>query len=32
MRANLQPVIEELFMATADYCVGAMPRYRSEKL
>jgi hypothetical protein len=32
MRANLQPVIEELFMATADQCVGAVPRYSSQTL
>ena len=32
MRANLQPVIEELFMATAEQCVGAIPRYSSQDL
>ena len=32
MRANLQPVIEELFMANADQCVGATPRYSSHDL
>ena len=32
MRANLQPVIEELFMANADQCVGAIPRYSSQDL
>ena len=31
MRADLQAPLEDL-MATADYCVGAMPRYRSETL
>ena len=32
MRANLQPVIAELFMANADHCVGAIPRYSSQDL
>jgi hypothetical protein len=32
MRANLQPVIDELFMANADQCVGAIPRYSSQDL
>ncbi len=32
MRANLQPVIAELFMANADPCVGAIPRYNSQDL
>jgi hypothetical protein len=32
MRANLQPVIDELFMANADQCVGAIPRYSSHDL
>lgn len=32
MRANLQPVIEKLFMASADDCVGAVPRYSSQDL
>jgi hypothetical protein len=32
MRANLQPVIEALFMANADQCVGAVPRYSSHAL
>ncbi|HJR23380.1 MAG TPA: AAA family ATPase [Dongiaceae bacterium] len=32
MRANLQPVIAELFMANADQCVGAIPRYSSQDL
>ncbi|HKP25904.1 MAG TPA: ATP-binding protein [Dongiaceae bacterium] len=32
MRANLQPVIEELLMANADQCVGAIPRYSSQNL
>jgi hypothetical protein len=32
MRANLQPVIDELFMANADQCVGAIPRYSSQNL
>ncbi len=32
MRANLQPVIEELFMTNADQCVGAVPRYSSHAL
>jgi hypothetical protein len=32
MRANLQPVIDELFMANADQCVGAIPRYSSQTL
>ncbi len=32
MRADLQAPLEELLMANADYCVGAIPRYRSETL
>ena len=32
MRANLQPVIEGLFMADADQSVGAVPRYSSHDL
>ena len=32
LRANLQPVIEELLMASADECVGAVPRYSSQNL
>jgi hypothetical protein len=32
MRANLQSVIDELFMANADQCVGAIPRYSSQDL
>ncbi|HJT15208.1 MAG TPA: ATP-binding protein [Dongiaceae bacterium] len=32
MRANLQPVIAELFMANADHCIGAIPRYSSQDL
>ncbi len=32
LRANLQPVIEELLMASADQCVGAVPRYSSQTL
>src|SRR5688500_3398167 len=32
MRANLQPVVDELFMANADQCVGAIPRYSSQNL
>jgi hypothetical protein len=32
LRANLQPVIDELFMANADHCVGAIPRYSSQTL
>src|SRR5262245_32969836 len=31
MRADLQAPLEDL-MANADYCVGAIPRYRSETL
>jgi hypothetical protein len=32
LRATLQPVIEELFMANADQCVGATPGYSSQGL
>ncbi len=32
LRANLQPVLDELFMASADQCVGAVPRYSSQTL
>jgi hypothetical protein len=32
LRANLQPVIGELFMRNADQCVGAVPRYSSQDL
>jgi hypothetical protein len=32
MRANLQPVIDELFIATADQHVGAVLRYRTDTL
>jgi AAA+ superfamily predicted ATPase len=32
MRADLQPAFDELFVADADYMVGALPRYHFEKL
>ena len=32
LRANLQAVIEELFIANADQCIGAVPRYGSQDL
>ncbi|MEZ5832462.1 MAG: AAA family ATPase [Dongiaceae bacterium] len=32
MRASLQPVIEELFVPSADQCVGAVKRYSSQNL
>jgi hypothetical protein len=32
MRADLQPAFEELFVKDADYVIGVLPRYSSERL